>query len=75
MSSRPNSCTTMSAARTTMSTPSCGPMTPMYAARYLRPRLCSGSAGPRLSRSGSGPVRTTVTSEGDLPLRLMAISR
>ena len=29
MSSRPSWWTTMSAARTTMSTPSCGPMTPM----------------------------------------------
>ncbi len=75
MSSRPMSWITMSAARTTMSTPSWGPMTPMYAARNLRPRRCPGSCGPRLSFSGSGPVRTTVTSAGALPLRRMAMSR
>ena len=64
-----------SAARTTMSTPSWGPMTPMYAARYLRPRRWLSSGSPRLSLSGSGPVRTTVTSAGSLPLLLMAIWR
>ena len=37
-----------------------------YAARYSRPRRELGSAAPRLSRSGSGPVRTTVTSAGRL---------
>ena len=31
--------------------------------------------GPRLSLPGSGPVRTTVTSAGALPLRVMATSR
>ena len=39
------------------------------------PALAPGPAGPRWSLSGSGPVRTTVTSPGALPLRSIAISR
>ena len=69
----------MSAARTTRSTPSCGPMTPSRRRGYRRPRRSSGRASPRCSmfrirtRAHDGDVGAALAaaSEGDSPVGLV----
>ena len=74
MSVRPRSCTTSAAARTHVDAV-LGTHDPEVGDEVLAGRgAAPGPAALRRRRSGSGPVRTTVTSLGRLPPRRIATS-